>query len=96
MDLEQRIVLSPDVRFREVGGEGILLDLAEGRYFGLDEVGTRIWQLLRDRGSARAAFDRILEEFEVEPDRLEADLESLLLDLQGKGLLNLESPARGE
>ena len=41
-----RIEISEDVLFQEVGGETVLLDLASEQYFGLDAVGTRIWQLL--------------------------------------------------
>ncbi len=42
--------ISPDVLFRELAGEAVLLDLKSQRYFGLGEVGTRIWQLLDEQG----------------------------------------------
>ncbi|MBT6125779.1 MAG: PqqD family protein, partial [Halieaceae bacterium] len=46
MDLNQVVTLSPDVISQEVSGETVLLDLNSEHYFGLDEVGTRIWQLI--------------------------------------------------
>ena len=45
MNLNQTITLSPDVISQEVSGETVLLDLESENYFGLDAVGTRIWQL---------------------------------------------------
>ena len=89
MDLDQRIAVSSDALFQEVEGEAVILDLAQGQYFGLDEVGTRIWQLLQTHGTVRAVFDQMLDEFDVEPERLEADLEALLQALADSGLVNL-------
>jgi len=64
MDLDQRIAVSSDALFQEVEGEAVILDLAQSQYFGLDEVGTRIWQLLQTHGTARAVIDQMLEEFD--------------------------------
>jgi hypothetical protein len=94
MELDQVITVSPDALIQEVEGEAVILDLAQGQYFGLDEVGTRIWQLLQEHGSARAVFDQMLAEFDVEPERLEADLEELLEALADSGLVTLGPPAR--
>jgi hypothetical protein len=93
MDLDQRIAVSSDALFQEVEGEAVILDLAQSQYFGLDEVGTRIWQLLQTHGTARAVIDQMLEEFDVEPERLEADLEALLEALAESRLVTLEPPA---
>jgi hypothetical protein len=92
MDLDRAITVSPDTLFQEVEGEAVILDMARGKYFGLDEVGTRIWQLLQDHGTARAVFNQMLAEFDVEPERLEADLEALLQALAESGLVTLEPP----
>ena len=50
MNLNQTIALSPQVISQEVAGETVLLDLESECYFGLDAVGTRIWQLICDSG----------------------------------------------
>ena len=44
MNLNQTIAHSPNVISQEVSGETVLLDLDSEHYFGLDSVGTRIWQ----------------------------------------------------
>ena len=93
MDLNQTITLSPDVISQEVSGETVLLDLDSENYFGLDEVGTRIWQLIKESGDLQAIYDTLLEEYEVEEDRLQTDLEALLGEISKLGLVTLEARA---
>ena len=81
---------SDDVLFQEVGGEGVLLNLASESYFGLDPVGTRIWVLLGEDGSLQRAFDILADEYEVEPAQLEADLLDLVQKLAEAGLVQVE------
>ena len=88
MNIADRIDLSPDVVAREVGGETMLLDLSSGTYFGLDEVGGRVWQALEDGNSLAEACDRIEADFDVSRDQLEADVLALVGDLLEKGLVS--------
>lgn len=88
--LSQRVVLSPEAMFQEIGGEGVILDLASSTYFGLDEVGVRLWQLLQADPSLQAACDTLLSEYEVEPDQLEQDLIKLVAQLGEAGLAQVE------
>jgi hypothetical protein len=87
LSLKGRFTLSPDVLFQEVGGDLVLLDLASEQYFGLDEVGARIWQLLADGASVGEVLDTLLLEYDVRPARLESDVSTLLEELSGAGLL---------
>lgn len=88
--LTQRVTLSPEAMFQEIGGEGVILDLRSSSYFGLDEVGTRLWQLLQTNPDLQAARDILLGEYEVEADRLEQDLLTLVNQLAEAGLANIE------
>ena len=88
--LENRVSLSPDVMLQEVGGEGVLLDLKSESYFGLDGVGTRIWRLVEDDGHLQVVHARLLDEYDVEPARLEDDLREWIGRLAEAGLVNVE------
>ena len=79
--LDRRLTVNPDVVFRDVEGETVLLHLERGIYFGLDAVGTRVWTALVEHGCARPAVAALLEEFDVAADNLERDIEQLLLAL---------------
>jgi hypothetical protein len=90
--LEATVTVTPEVVFKELRGEAVLLDLASGIYFGLDETSTRLWQLLTSHGSLRAAFDAMLEEFDVEPDRLREDLVAFVAELARRRLVSVSTP----
>lgn len=93
MNLKQTVTLSPDVISQEVSGETVLLDLNSENYFGLDEVGTRIWQLIESSGNLQDIYDTLLAEYEVEPDQLLEDIEQLLTDIEKAGLVSLQPAA---
>lgn len=78
---------APDVVSRKVGDELVLLDLQRGVYFGLDEVGARIWALMLDNGDASTIVARLADEYEAPRQQLEEGVNQLLLELQSQGLL---------
>jgi hypothetical protein len=94
MNFEQSVKLSPDALFQEVSGETVIMDMASETYFGLDAVGTRVWQLMRAHTQLQHVFDTLLQEYEVEAAVLEQDLAHLLLKLEEAGLITLaDSPS---
>ena len=84
---DQVFTVSKDVLFQEVSGETVLLDLESEQYFGLDEVGTRIWALLNEGQGVAAIVETLLTEYEVEREQLEADVRELLAALLDAGLI---------
>jgi hypothetical protein len=93
LNLNQTITLSPEVISQEVSGETVLLDLESENYFGLDEVGTRIWQLIRETNDLQAIYQTLLAEYDVSEERLQQDLDTLLAEISGLGLIRLERRA---
>ena len=89
--LSSNIKISSEVLSQEVSGETVLLDLQSENYFGLDEVGTRIWQLLQEHNNLQKVFDIILEEYDVEGKQLEKDLNDLLDKLISEGLITVDN-----
>ncbi len=84
-----RAAVPPDVLLQHLEGETVFLDLAGGKYFGLDPVGSRMWQVLTSSPSIQAAYDALLAEYDVSPDELRRDLEELVGKLVAAGLLEL-------
>ena len=93
MNLNQTVTPSPEVISQEVSGETVLLDLDSEHYFGLDEIGTRIWQLIRESGDLRIIYSTLLEEYEVEEERLRTDLDALLGEITDLGLVTMRAAA---
>jgi hypothetical protein len=87
LSLTSSLVPSTDVVFRELDGEGVILNLASGIYFGLDETGTRIWRLIEEHQRLDAVLTALTDEYEAPRDTLERDLMNLAAELSEKGLL---------
>ena len=86
----QKITISDQVLSQEVNGETVILDLKSESYFGLDDVGTRIWQLLQEHGDVQQTFDVMLDEFDVDAEQLHQDLNDLIGKLEEAGLVTLQ------
>ena len=86
LSLHHTLRIRTDVVFRQLDDEAVLLDLKSGTYFGLNMVGTRIWQLLGERAPLATVLDTLADEYDTERDELERDLLSLGRELCARGL----------
>ena len=84
--LDAVVAPSPDAVFRELDGQSVLLNLATGMYFGLDAIGTHVWQLAAEDGSLRVVRQRLVAEYDADPSIIERDLLALADALVAKGL----------
>lgn len=87
-----RLAPADDVLVSTFDDELVLLNLRDGVYYGLDGVGARVWKLLQRPVTVAQVRDTILREFEVEPERCDADLAALLSDLVNRGLAVVRRP----
>ena len=83
----ERLAIPTPVMARQVGDETVILNLATGTYFGLDPVGTRMWQLIGEGRTMGEICESLLAEFEVTRETLERDVAALLDDLRAQGLV---------
>ena len=82
-----RVVVPPHVLLQQVGEESVLLNLEKECYFGLDPVGTRMWEALTKADTVEAAYQELLAVYDVDKQRLRQDLEKLIGSLVENGLL---------
>ena len=82
ISLDDSFAISRHAVFRDLDGEGVILDMGSGKYFGLNSVGARIWQLVEQHGGLRLVLDDLCREYDAAPDVLERDLLKLLGELE--------------
>jgi hypothetical protein len=87
------VEVAPGVVFQEVEGELVLLELEAERYYVLDDVGARWWQLVTELGDLDAVVAAMLVEFDVDEPTLRSDLAALLERLIAAGLVVPSAPA---
>jgi Coenzyme PQQ synthesis protein D (PqqD) len=72
-----------------LGEESAILNLKSSSYYGLDPVGTLVWNLLRQPRCIGDIRDALLHEYDVEAERCERDLLDLLLKMREEGLIEV-------
>ena len=91
MNLSDKVTIPAQVMAREVGDETVILDLANGTYYGLDPVGARIWQLMAEGQTLVQVRDVILAEYEVAREDIERDMLALVQALLERQLVSVDA-----
>jgi hypothetical protein len=89
LSLSSRVKVPAHVLFRHLQDELVVLELKRGVYFGLDPIGTRIWQVLGEERSLRDVLAMLVEEYEVEEAQGAEDVLGFVQELQAQGLLEI-------
>lgn len=91
MDFSEKncFVVAADVNSTIVSGEAALLNVRTGAYFGLNPVGTFIWQLYGEGKSYADVLPAICQEFSVDPAVAAADAEAFTRKMLDLGLLQI-------
>ncbi len=75
---------------RKLEGESVLLQLGTNAYHGLDDVGTRFWELLLEHAELSRVVDAVVAEFDVAREVAEVDLLRLVSELSARSLVTVE------
>lgn len=83
------IVVRGDVVADEIDGEVVMASLEQGDYFGLNTVGSYIWELLEQPRSVAALCEAVLETFEVDRETCEGHVLAFLTELADEKLVRV-------
>ena len=90
MDLTRAVIKVADhVKFTVVEREAIIIDTDSGKYLGLDEVGTRILEILSETGSAERVIQTLMKEYSVSEAQLKQDVEKFIEEFETRGLVEI-------
>jgi hypothetical protein len=84
----------PSILCRELSGETVLLNLESGVYYGLDAVGTHVWQLLLQGRTIADICDTLIDDYDVAPDVLRDDVVRLVGELRERGIVTPREPVQ--
>ena len=77
--LNCRYELTPDITWRDVDGELVVLDLIKGKYYTFNQVGTKIWQIIADDDYNLISFaNDMVEKYEIKRQTVLEDIEKFL------------------
>ncbi len=83
------VVVIPDQVSSDLAGESIILNLKSGTYYGLNEVGSSIWKLIQEPKAVSDICESILDEYEVDAQTCEKEVQSLINDLLDAQLVEI-------
>lgn len=89
ISFSDRVKIPDDVLISNLQDESVILNLDSERYYGLDSVGTRILSVLTTSDSIEAAYNTLVQEYDVDDQVLRVDLLALVEDLVDKGLVQV-------
>jgi hypothetical protein len=92
LTLASTLTVPEDVLYQELHGEGVLLNLKTGVYFGLDAVGRRMFELIQAKGTLQPVLDTMLAEYDVTQEQCVTDLLTLVTEMEKHGLV-VRTPA---
>ncbi len=88
-----RFIQNPDVAWRVIDGEAVLLAIETTTYYSLDPVGTFLWKRFENGATREEVLSGLLAEYEIDEATAAKDLDELIGDLVSEKLLLEESPA---
>ena len=77
----------------DLAGESVILNLKSGVYYGLNEVGAKIWQLIQQPKTVTEIREALLQDYDVEPEDCQRDLLILLQELAAVKLIEVKHEA---
>lgn len=89
--VSSKIQANNEVFFQTIFDEAVILSIANNHYYGLNDLATRVWQLLVEHGDPERVIAAVLEEYEVDEVTLRRDLEVFLSNLEQRGLVNRQA-----
>lgn len=89
--LPKTVKVSDNVLFQQINNECVLLNMESEQYFGLDDVGARIWEILSEDGDTEKAIVKLQAEYDTDAETLRKDLSTLLSELENEKLISVEN-----
>ena len=73
----------------DLSDEATILCLKNGKYYGLSQVGARIWELLAEKKTVQEVHSTLVQEYEVDAQECRRDLLNILQELNAEGLVEI-------
>jgi len=89
IDINSTVKRNEEVFASEVDGEAVMMNIQTGKYYGLDEIGTRIWELMKEEIEVKKIINELRKEFDVSEQQCKKDVLTLLGDLEKNQLIEV-------
>jgi hypothetical protein len=84
LSMATRLARNPELLSTDMDGETVMMSIEQGAYYGINSIGSRVWELLQEPLTLEAICEVIINEYEVEPAQCREDM----LEFVGEMLVN--------
>jgi myo-inositol-1-phosphate synthase len=89
IDEQNYVKRNNEVFANEIDGEAVMMNIQTGKYYGLDEIGSRIWELMERKIQVKEIIEQLQKEYDVSEQQCKTDVLNLLNDLKSNQLIDV-------
>lgn len=89
IDINLKVCQSKEIDATDLNGEKVMMNLEKGKYFALNSVGSRIWDLLADEIYISEIVNVLLNEYEIDRENCEKSVINYLGILKDAELITV-------
>ena len=89
VNLDDIVSKNIEIDDTDIDGEKVMMNLDKGQYFMMNEVGSRIWELIEEPKSVNTVISSLLSEYEVDKDVCENTVKDFLYKLNKADLIKV-------
>lgn len=89
VQLDSVVTRDASLIFSDLDGEIVMMSIESGKYYGLKEIGSRIWALIEQPHSVGELCDTLMAEFEVGEDTCQQHVLEFLEELKDEGIVTV-------
>ena len=78
-----------DIVSSDIDGETVMMSIENGKYYGMDTIGSRVWELLEVPITLTDMCTRLSEEYEIDENTCSNDVTSFLEKLKEEKLISV-------
>lgn len=89
ISLDSVVIRQNELPTAEISGEVVMMNLEKGKYFALDSVGSRIWELMENKQVVEDIISILLDEYDIDAQTCQEHVLEFMNKLYTEGLLDL-------
>lgn len=89
IDISTKVCQSKEIDDADLNGEKVMMNLNKGKYFALNLVGSRIWDLIKDEICVKDIVKILLVEYDVDKETCENNVLNYLGLLENEELITI-------
>jgi hypothetical protein len=90
INIDSIVMRHEDIDATDLDGEKVMMDLEKGKYFALNEVGSRIWDIIDKPVSVRDIIGILLKEYDIDEKSCNEEVINFIGKMNDAGIIEIK------